>query len=492
MNPAVSVQEILTAVSALNGAALPDKARQDLLDIYRRYVNQIFEDFDSPLFRQVLRRTKDREQISRAVGGLTSELARNYKLIVLHSHEKGHSAKRARFRRAIYCAVEHTVFGLVHAVRTCRPMPHGAYRNLHELYRLADDQKVLDHPVSFPDAHAPSGTVAALYKQFLLFSICDPYHLGRGEVLPLFRFLERYMTRARLRRDDDCNKPQQNFVLDLGGDAPPIPCGLVNEWRSLRDPVILDTSDVTSAAVRDQSSMAATQTQEPDAERRRRLLGHLVPRLEGTRLRKDPRKPTHRTLRLVLGLDSVHRMLMAEGQRLAQAAADRNDLAVAIAAPPSQAAIVLSTWQVTNEGPGGLGLQGPLMALGDSQAGDLVAILEPDAGHARSDLAIIRWARADETAQLSVGVERLNTTAVPVDCRVLHEWAQGTDAVPALLLSGTADGTIPATLLARKGIYAEGENLILIRAGRTIPVRMGERIMDTAVFERFRYEQVKD
>lgn len=488
MNLSVSVPEILARLSTLHTLDVPEQVRQDLLDVYRERVNRILEDYDSSRVQQTVRIAEDRDHLASKVGALASELARAYKLIVLHSHEKGENPKRkARFRRAIYCAMEQTVFGLLHAFRTYRPLPHGAHRNLHELYRLAEEGKALYVPVSFGDKPAPSEAIGKLYKQYLLLCIADPYHLGPTEVGPLFRSLARYTTAAQLTRKETCREAPGRFVVDLGGDKPAIPCARMQDWQSLKDPVILNTTDVVSAAVRDQVNQAVSWRHRLLAQQGRRMLSHLIPHFQGTQRRQHERRPVQWAATLGIGLYDVHRLLGPEGKRLLRAAADHGGLTPPVAGPPSKRPLPLSSWRVVDEAPGGLQLLGPRAALVEHQVGDLVAILDTQT---QLGLAVIRWIRAEDDETVAVGVQHLHAPAVPVDCASLEEAAGSGERIPCLLFSGTRDGRVPATLLTPKGVYCEGGALAVMQSAKTFQVRMGQRLAETAAFERFCFEIV--
>jgi hypothetical protein len=489
MNPSVSVPAILDGLSRLTTLDAPDAARQNLLDVYRERVNRILADYDSARFQQAVRNAEDREHLTGKIAGLTSELARAYKLIVLHSHEKGENPKgKARFRRAIYCAMEQTVFGLLHAFRVYRPLPHGAHRNLHELYRLAEEHKALYVPVSFGDEPAPSQAIGKLYKQYLLFCIADPYHLGRTEVRPLFRSLSRYATAAQLTRKETCRETQGRFVVDLGGDEPPVPCARLQGWESLKDPVILDTTDVVSAALRDQINQAVSRRHRLLAQQGRRMLSHLVPHFQGAQLRQHERRPVQRAATLGIGLYDVHRLLGPEGKLLIRAVAEHGSLTAPVAGPPSKRPLLLSSWRVVDEAPGGLRLLGPRAALVEHQAGDLVAILD---SQAHLGLAVIRWIRAEDDETVAVGVQHLRAPAVPVHCAPLDDEAGSAERIPCLLFSGTRDRRVPASLLTPTGVYSEGGALAVMQSAKTVRVSMGEHLAETAAFDRFCFEMLK-
>jgi hypothetical protein len=87
-------------------------------------------------------------------------------------------------------------------------------------------------------------------------------------------------------------------------------------------------------------------------------------------------------------------------------------------------------------------------------------------------------------------VQHLHAPAVPVDCASLEEAAGSGERIPCLLFSGTRDGRVPATLLTPKGVYCEGGALAVMQSAKTFQVRMGQRLAETAAFERFRFEIV--
>ena len=245
--------------------------------------------------------------------------------------------------------------------------------------------------------------------------------------------------------------------------------------------------------MRDQVNEAVSHQHRLIAERGRRLLECLVPHFQAEPLRQDKRQPMQHSVRVAVGLDAVRQLVEQRGRQAFDATKTGRFPGPLTSSRP-QRAVELSTWRVANESPGGLRLQGSAPSLGDSQSGDLIGVLEtaPSDHPTSVNLSVIRWIRVGEDEQFAMGVEHLNAPAVTVDCRTLDDEAESAESIPCLLLSGTRDGAVPTTLLTGKDIYNEGGTLSVTQDGKMVSVRMGKRVMETASFDQFQFEQLTD
>ncbi len=482
LGPAQSVQELLEAIGRLSAKDLPDKLRQDLLDIYRSQVNELFDAFDSGAFQQLLTADEKSNRLAEDVGDLISALADGYKVTVRRYDKKGVVSKDGeRLRRAVYCTMEQTINRLLHAFRLYAQVPAGTYYHVHWLYRLAEKRQFLYTPVLCGGKPVASESVGKLYKQLLLFCIADPYHLGRREVVDLFRFFGRYTTAAQVKRDKDWRKLPGHFLVDLASDSPPGPSAKIDKAHPPQNPRVIDTRAVVTAASREQDKQRAPDRHKHYAKRGKRLIAGIVPDFEGIQPRKEPRNAAHRQVSVVVGIEAVHRVLDNGSNHVAKPGAEES---TAGGLP------VFHNWTLLNEAPGGYRLSGEHGDLEDGQVGDLIGIIEESEGVARSGvgIAVIRWIRGLKDERLVLGTERIDAPAVPVTCRPA---IKNEALLACLLLSGSQDGRLAATLLCPRGTYAEGLPIEIEAGGQKLMVRLTEMIMHTPGLERFRFRHEK-
>jgi len=484
-----TVGEIHAAIGKLNAVEVPADTRQQLLDTYRGTVNGIFEGFETDTARERATQGELPHQLPTEIGGLIAALAEGYKLIALDSPAEADSTSRdRRHLGAVYCAMEQTVFAVLHAFRTRAPVPDGAHNDLHRLYRLAEVQKALYTPVTVAGEPAPYESIGALYKQFLLVCIADPHHLGPGEILDLFRFLARYTKATRLSRNEVCDPPEGRFLVDLGGDGPPVACARSDGAPTPKDPVILDTTQVISAAVRDQINEEVSQEHRLLAEHGRHMLSHIVPHFRGIQLRKSARQPVAQTVQMSIGVEAVVYHLRNEDQRPLEGARETGSENTGVGPQPD--ARVLCTCTVDDEGPGGWRIRGPRRTLAGSRIGDVVGMLRSPAqdGSRPLQLAMIQWMRGQGEDDLLLGLKTIDARAVPVTCQPITDSPVRGEPVPALILSDTQEHHMPASLLVGKGIYAHDKMLRLDYEDRSEQVQMSELVMETPHLDRFRFE----
>ncbi len=485
-DPARSIKEILGALRAFNAQELPNKARLELLHIYRRKINEIFDAYETPTFHKSIRTSGKRGRIKEDIGRLTSDLANGYKSIVIQEHEKSTNAHNDQlYRQAIYCAMEQTIFTLVHAFRLYGPLPRKAHHDLHQLYQLAERHKALYLPVRLGNGPAPSETIGKLYKQFLLLSIIDPFHLGRGEALKVFQFLFRYTPAAEIVKEVDCRAQDGLFTIDMSADCPPVACKRSAPEHPPKEHRILDVSQVISLALRDQINENVSQSHRVLADQGRRLLSQLIPQFRGGLERVEPRAPVHWTTRIATGLPSLHYFLRQGPRQIA--GDDVDGISVQIIDSVTKMPPDLETWTVIEESAGGyrLSCKGNASEL---EVGDAMGIIDDEyarvSPHMR--LGLIRWVRQDPQGLVLVGIEKAPAIAVPVTC--LTEGADpATESTECLLLPGPRDHNTPTLLLCPRGVFTTDQTVGINRGRKTLFAQLFERALETACVDGFTF-----
>jgi hypothetical protein len=227
------------------------------------------------------------------------------------------------------------------------------------------------------------------------------------------------------------------------------------------------------AAVRERlaKTPAKVRMQSPEAMVLRRLL----PETAGAEQRREQRRPDGRWINLLRGVAGIHTYLAGVAQQGPGTAAGR----------PARSAVEMAPCRVLDASDSGMKLAWEGDGAGDACVGDLLGILEEQQGRTSLQLGMIRSIRVYREGGLEAGIQLLPGGLGAVSCHVPEQSAQV--AVRALFMPASETEQIAATLVAAKGLYAEGLQLLIDVGGREVRARAGRRVLDSPVFDRFEF-----
>lgn len=188
--------------------------------------------------------------------------------------------------------------------------PAGLWKSLHTLYTAARKAGVTSRTVTDTTLPSAAGsTIEMVYKQVLLLSLACPYRLHQKEIHYVYNALLEWSVASRLSSATD-KQDTGLFAINLLSDDPPAyrvlnsNVTMNNYWR------ILDTSemaDMLRAAAADNTRATGKHTGIGDKDTLQRLMlaWGVMPK------RRFSRHPSNTSVKLILGLDSIHRL--AEG-----------------------------------------------------------------------------------------------------------------------------------------------------------------------------------
>lgn len=386
-----SIGHMLDALRGTGDLDLPIRKRLPLLHAYRNKLVQILEG------------TYTAAPVSDAIAAkldeLLSRLAEVYKTSVSRDNMK--LAVGCDFCTSIYCAMELQVHRLLLAYRGYGTPPWGGHREIHALMQIAEDARVLYQPVIVNDRPVESESVGKLYRRYLLMTLSDPYHVGNGEIYPLFKLLGRYVQDLTLGRSPDGMPEDTLFALDLDSDATAVPAGRLPKQTG--KPLYLDLGKVVSSISRDRINEEASPRHRRYFETGRRLLEQIIPRFKAGQQRREKRVARSGPIAVVKGVDSLHRLI---SQRIPLRLPEIATPGLEVVIDDDPAPALIETWQVANQSECGLCLSchGGIDSV---QVGDLIGLGGIN-GAAAITLAVIRWMR-----RLDDGLIRLGTELLP-------------------------------------------------------------------------------
>jgi hypothetical protein len=382
------------------------------------------------------------------------------------------------------------------------PYPPGVWREIHTLYRYAEERGFDSEPVDGAREPAAGTTIRQCYLQILLLGLTGPYRLAQGESAQIVQFLEHWADKAVVQRELKVANPVGHFLVDLGADAPPAPYPRGNDLAANDGLRVLNTIELVRQV---HHFLGRLQKGEParnlglgvdcldaaclDLFRRLVRGWALVPRRQHARLKRRS------SVFLCAGLGAVH--FFANGQKPFRlpseiAAGPSSDGPRSLSANPdapspgdgeeadhiyialdepdafadSAAGALAGTapvtspgetwrvdrWRVRDLSPNGLLLGRGGEALTHVRVGDPLGIQRTgDAGH--WNIGVVRWMKSVDAGNHEMGVELLAPHGKPVALWPANARGVRDSQVLALLLPAVETMHRPTTLLVARGVY---------------------------------------
>lgn len=543
---AEAAREIYQSLYTLNRQDLDAQQRFELMELYARPVATVVSSLQATLARLAIPLPPKKRALAEFLRLLYLEMANGYKcclqdlqqLRILWGKKQLVTPSAAR-------ALNFLGEALLRSYATYFPAPTTIWRDVHALYRYAEETGRLDELVQPSEGDSgPAQTIGHRYLQIVLLGACNPYQLAPGDCFLVNRFLARWAGVAKLTPEVLATSPLSQFLIDLDSDRPPIGYPRTRAPEALPGARRVDAVELARTIqgfVHRLQKGESVQSLDAGVDCLESACLDLMQKLMrawGAVVRREhARIKRHGTVLICGGVNALH--FFASGQKSFSAPTTEAPVAAASVADPephstspepgssgnsmpvddeneeyvaldeptyvapmpepvaSPAPVPLSPvvpelfridrWQVQDISPRGLSLRHSGEASASVRVGDLVGIQrtgEPD----HWNIAVVRWLKSAREESVEVGLEILAPRVTPV---VVSVEGNGTASerrfAPALLLPTMSKLHRPATLVLPRGLRQDGKDLMLhdgeSSAGRNVVVlKMLER---TSAFEQF-------
>jgi cyclic-di-GMP-binding protein len=522
-NSVEAAREIYNALYTLNRLDLRVATRLELMKLYEPFVATVTNGVHNHLINIAPPLPSQKRELAELVRRLHVEMAFGYKCSLRDlSRARLLFGKWHRFRHGIERAMYHLTEILCRSYVVYVACPSGVWREVHELYRLAESLQMVDEA---SDESGVQPTIGERYVHALLLGLVNPYNLPQNGVMHVRGFLVQWGELARIEPISVGTGQQGQFLIDLTTDAPPAPFHWDARWSSETERV-LDLQELLRTLRRfvgrlekGQPVVAAELGFESVEANCLDVMQRMVRAWgEGTK-RRYARKPRSNTnVSVCVGLNSIH--FFANGQRppvipdevvrtptINKTDEDGPDVAFIELDEPAEATYAeapgekdsvpppenhrVERWKVKDIGPHGMSLvwcgDAPLAV----RVGDLLGI-QHAVEDARWSPAVVRWLKSLDSGNLEVGVELLAPLAMPIVVRNAN--GGGTHAYawsPGLRLAAVDVTGRPATILLGRGICRVGDDLKLKAENEPMrQVRVLRLLERTGSFEQMVYADV--
>jgi hypothetical protein len=473
-----SAHELVDYLVALNGSTLDIDERVQILELCRptarillRQLAEIYGRSPQPLNRDAL----DALAFAR---GLAAQLAAGYKIAIVDSALERNAVGT---KKPLLLAMQYLAEGMRASYRTYSRVPDGAWQEMHALYLHAEQ-------AGDATAAADDASVAEVYCESLLVSLCDPYRLLPDEVEKIVGLLRMLRVPVHLSRKRPASPSNAHFLVPCDEDKAPRAAHVADEkpaspkWRVLDvNPLVARLRAIKREAEAGDASSAMTTMVGEDGLA---LITKLIGLWGDPPKRAFRRDPAQGSVAICVGVKAIAQFVAhdstADGE--AEAKALREGITMPLRALPEDEtgqAVPIHEWAVINLSAGGLKVRRNASTEYPIAVGEIVGIRA--AGKALWMIGAARWLTALDDGTTEFGVQFFASAVCAV-------WVKNTSssAAPKLGVLLTDGEEVPhESLLTPPDAYANAGEYELRGEGFRSRVRASDLIEKNARFELF-------
>ncbi len=505
LNVAETARKLYSTLCIYNRIAIDDHDRLALLELYRSPLKLIATELEKQYLGLPLPLAEKHKAAAEQNRQFCIEMAFGYKRLVLNAAQQPGAPVGKHLvdtTLAIQRAIRYLTEALAVSFEIYAPCPLGAWREIHALYRYAEQLGVTDTPLADPlNITLPHISVGHAYKQALLLDLSDPYHLPARLTGKIHHYLDRYAGLAVILPATQTFDPTCQFLIDPEEDCAGLlyvdaTLELTGRFR------LLNTIELARTIHRQLTALQAGQVpagegleadffQDSDQD----LLRHLGrawgvnPRRAFRRIRRSDAK-----VELAVGLEAINYWLNG-GSRFVVSSTFVGPLPQRTLVGPNEnktlhieaPELLFASWTIRDESASGLALEKHGYIKQQLRVGDLVAHRAPGAGNTWT-IDVVRWVKSKSPSHIEIGVQRLAPHAQAVVVKTVSDKGKESDFMPAVLLPELPRLKQKATLVTHRGVWRPQRRIYLDNGARLMRVVIGEPVEITSAFECFQFE----
>lgn len=522
-NPAKSSHIVLRQLKVLNQSRYPYAERTQLLDALRPIMRQLLIALKQPIRRAQLPLSQDNLAMATIIQDLLREMAHGYKLIANELMEKKSIKENDQLllRESIYLSIQYLARSIVESYLIYSSPQHDVWRELHQLYRYAEDEGIQNEAIDdpYPDYSLPIHyTIDLVYKRIVLLSLSAPYHLMQNEAEDVFYLVSAWTSVCEISELDKSHISDQ-YGVDFATDMSPryIPSNL--EWEPV-DGRIIDISEVknrlnkhTSKILRvnlDSDDFTEEETPSSLKERQQRdMLLRLTDAWHSSLSRESQREDRGAKLRMALGLNACHfyssnkASFTPEMDELRLVSNDENKQATGFANIYREALhkdrlheksnYSMSPWQQHNISHTGIAIScNSSFKDMNIKVGEIVSYLFEGKAGLRWKIGIIRWIHINEDNHIDMGIMNLSNSAVPIAIKAVDGLGKGTDYFRALLAPKQVSISQQRSVIVPALLYDIGTVLSVNMKTKLFYIKLNHLVISSSNVAMFEFEVLEN
>lgn len=535
------VRMLNEAFDDLNRTTLPPDTRYSLMETLLPSLEVALTTLAKRFLNQPLIMPGEPRKMAESSNQMFSMAITGYTIVALEAIQQRDNISTTNPARLTCAAIQRALMfcgrKILQAFQLHQPMDPHNWEIPHQLYALAEFQKLVDLPV--PEPLDGGSSIKAAYLQGILLGCCKPNQLRQSDLAALYRGLQQW---AELVQINTLKTGSELFLVDLDSDQPPQYRALYREQfkagcRTLDTTVLVEHLKTLRAEISDQGASFDKQTNVS-----RVLLDHLIASLGSMSMRNFKRTASNSPLWVCVGLSNTHYQV-ARQQQLKQTGnedqrspfprqAQNNpfmpslsksdlwakanpmehqglegegpgytiDLDAATRArffeqdlpeAPQQGRQSVFEVQLADTSANGYCLEWLDELPSDLKAGDLVGVKE-DKKQNEWSIAVIRWISRLQDARTLLGLELLSPRAIAYGARIHRSGDDDTPPMKVLLLPEIKIVGQPSTLITPRAGFKEKQKVTLRNNVEKHTVQLTRQITSTGSFEQFEFRYIKE
>lgn len=474
-------------LETLNRQKVPSSQRVQALDCYRELIVSVTSAMADEYIDATLPLEDKAKSAALACESLWLELGFGYKLVLIDLQNqliklRTDKSSALAIKRAIHAIAQYaTVY-----YHTYRAPPNHVWSDLHQLYFCAAKLGILNTAIQ-DDAtnkdHASDAqhlaSIEDLYKHTLLMSLVQPPHLRQRDINTIAAYLGHHVGKARITAIEHLENSSGAFIINLTSDKPPT---LYSKLKSAPNPdsdILLHTIDLIRDVHEDLSNLQTGKAPEsgsisPDSNHNDyiELLTYLITNWGVPPKRIFNRSAKNEDIDVVVDIENIHNVIAAT-QNGSLASASTN-------ATPSH-------WKILNISATGLSIRRHHTAEKNIKVGGLIGLRGKN--ESQWSIGIIKWANCGTRDRLDIGIQLIAPNA---ESSVAQTFPHGNSNINILILPEITAVKQPASIIAPRGTYIDGRQLLYKHHNKSIQIALSKLIQRTHEVERFQFSVVNE
>ena len=521
LNLAQTSHTMFRSLATLNRMDLDEKSRLRLMEVYRESVARVCTKLKDEFVGQPLPLSDRARAAAERTRQFQIEMAYGYKRVLVDtlSSNRVRPSSRAMASLSVVLqrAIRYLAESLVRSYQYYQAIPQGYWREIHQLYELADAYGVTTAPVPDPlNSAVAESSVDLVYKQALLVDFSDPYHLPTRMVTQVQHYLNRWASLAKLLPASQPPGKTCQFLIDLNSDqAGELFVPSEATMRPSERYRLLDTVELARKIHSQLSILQKGEKPSPDglhadfyqsdatADLLRRLLNSWG---------VNPKRTFRRTERpgtvdVAIGLRAITYWLNGGTDFVASSefvgpmpqatmvtgghfvsVADSNSTADFVAPKKQDPDLLYAPWETVDESAGGMSMRSRNKTLQQTRVGDLVAVRSQDGDV--WEINSIRWIKSTDDGSIEIGIKRVSPVGQAVMYKTFDEKKRESEFLPAILLPALDTLNQKAAMITYKGTFKPFRELFYDDGYRLAKIRAVHLVESTSHFDHFEFEEV--
>jgi hypothetical protein len=522
-----TARQLYQGLGELNQLLTPSDNRLQLLELLRPEVYFVCQHLERHFLHQAILLDDRSRKISNLCQALQSQLAIGYKQIVLRIAPKYQKDRAALVSQALQRAAHALKGQLLRATQLYSPAPEHLWFELHQLYRVACTLQLQQRRVH--DELASLSTELSLEQTYiaaLLLSSARCNQLRQNQIARLAEVLEPWSALLKLHP----GSPGDGlFAISAELDAGP---RYRSMFRKEQQASLLgfDPQPLVNAIEAHLLQQDSPTPLPVPAGLSLDTLQHLHASWGQAAERSFQRTAGQGSLTVCVGMSALHFYLGGErtfsellkhpGARAANFSSalvkgEKDSWSQAFDAAPQSAADELLPYEeiqydhlgedesdtdstpnyptytlpVINHSPGGYCLGWPSEVPAELQAGEMVGI--QDSANQGWSIAVVRWIRQVRGSGPQMGIELVAPHAEPCGLQLVRSRDDHSHYLRGLLLPEISAIDLPATLLAPRLPFQEGNKVLINTHGEEHRAGLDRRVASTHSFNQFAYRSLE-